>query len=222
VAIIMDGNGRWATARGLPRIKGHKVGVALVEEIIDAAANMGIKHLSFYAFSTENWRRPELEVSIIMSLLRLYLRLFTSKLYEKGIRFHFLGDLETMPEGIKSDALALEEATVDCNEMIFHLAVNYGSRMELVNAVQNCIKDGLKVGEVNESAIEERLWTKGAPNVDLLIRTSGEQRISNFLLWQCAYAEFYFANCHWPDFHKQEFLKALEAFASRERRFGGV
>jgi undecaprenyl diphosphate synthase len=198
------------------------VGVALVEDIIDAAANAGIKHLSFYAFSTENWRRPELEVSVIMSLLRLYLRLFTNKLCEKGIRFHFLGDLETMPEGIKRDALALEEATSRCSEMVFRLAVNYGSRMELVNAVQSCIKDGLRADEVDEAAIEKRLWTNGAPDVDLLIRTSGEQRISNFLLWQCAYAEFYFADCHWPDFNKQEFIKALEAFASRERRFGGV
>jgi undecaprenyl diphosphate synthase len=222
VAIIMDGNGRWATTRGLPRIKGHKAGVALVEEIIDAAANVGVKHLSFYAFSTENWRRPELEVSVIMSLLRIYLRLFTSKLCEKGIRFHFLGDLETMPQGIKRDAIALEEATAHCGEMVFRLAVNYGSRMELVNVLQNCIKDGLRADEVDEAAIESRLWTKGAPDVDLLIRTSGEQRISNFLLWQCAYAEFYFADCHWPDFNKQEFIKALEAFASRERRFGGV
>jgi undecaprenyl diphosphate synthase len=218
----MDGNGRWATARGLPRIKGHKVGVALVEDIIDAAATAGIKHLSFYAFSTENWRRPELEVSVIMSLLRLYLRLFTGRLCEKGIRFHFLGDLETMPDGIRRDALALEEATASCDKMVFRLAVNYGSRMELVNAVQRCIKDGLRADEVDEAAIEKRLWTKGAPDVDLLIRTSGEQRISNFLLWQCAYAEFYFADCHWPDFNKQEFIKALDAFASRERRFGGV
>jgi len=222
VAIIMDGNGRWATARGLPRIKGHKAGVALVEEIVETAANEGIKHLSLYAFSTENWRRPDYEVSIIMSLLRLYLRLFTNSLRRRGIRFHFLGDLESMPEGIKVDALALEAATANEKEMVFHLAVNYGSRMELVAAVQSCIKDGLKAEDVDESAIEGRLLTKGVPDVDLLIRTSGELRISNFLLWQCAYAEFYFADCHWPEFNCGQFRKALESFATRERRFGGV
>ena len=222
VAIIMDGNGRWAKAKGLPRVKGHKAGVALVEEIVDAAANAGVKHLSLYAFSTENWRRPDTEVAVIMSLLRHYLRLVTNTLCEKGIRFHFLGDLETMPEGIKRDALALETATADGRELVFHLAVNYGSRMELINAIQCCIKDKLNADEIDEQAIESRLWTKGAPDVDLLIRTSGEQRISNFLIWQCAYAEFYFADCHWPDFHKDEFDKALKAYASRERRFGGV
>lgn len=222
VAIIMDGNGRWATARGLPRIKGHKAGVALVEEIVEAAANAGVRHLSLYAFSTENWRRPDSEVSFIMSLLRLYLRLFTNSLRRNGIRFHFLGDLESMPEGIKTDVLALEATTKKENKMVFHLAVNYGSRMEMVSAVQSCIRDGLKAKDVDESAIESRLWTKGIPDVDLLIRTSGELRISNFLLWQCAYAEFYFADCHWPDFNSGEFIKALESFASRERRFGGV
>ncbi|MCL1893493.1 MAG: polyprenyl diphosphate synthase [Holophagaceae bacterium] len=222
VAIIMDGNGRWAKDKGLPRIKGHKAGVARVEEIVEVAANSGVKHLSLYAFSTENWRRPESEVSVIMCLLRLYLRLYTNSLHRKGIRFHFLGDIEGMPEGIRADALALEIATAGENGMVFHLAVNYGSRMELVNAIKKCISDGLEVADINETTVEERLLTKGVPPVDLLIRTSGEQRISNFLLWQCAYAEFYFADCHWPDFNKAEFQKAMESFASRERRFGGI
>jgi undecaprenyl diphosphate synthase len=218
----MDGNGRWATARGLPRIKGHKAGVALVEEIVDIALSAKIKHLSLYAFSTENWRRPDQEISVIMSILRLHLRLVKNKLCEKGIRFHFLGDLESMPEGIKTDARALEEATAAGTELVFHLAVNYGSRMELLSAVQQCIRDGLSSDEVNESTFESRLWTKDVPDVDLLIRTSGEKRISNFLLWQSAYAEFYFADCHWPDFNRDEFHKALEAFAARKRRFGGI
>lgn len=222
VAIIMDGNGRWAKSRGLPRVKGHKAGVALVEEIVDAAAKAGVQHLSLYAFSTENWRRPELEITVIMSILRLYIRLVKHRLCQNGIRFHFLGDIESMPEGIKADARALEEATKDNSTMTFHLAVNYGSRPELVNAVKKCIADGLTADQIDEAAIEERLWTKGTPDVDLLIRTSGEQRISNFLLWQCAYAEFYFASCHWPDFTREEFNKALEAFSVRERRFGGV
>jgi len=222
VAIIMDGNGRWATARGLPRIKGHKAGVAMVGEILDAAVSAGVKHLSLYAFSTENWRRPDAEVSVIMSILRFYLRLFTNILKDKGVRFHFLGDLEGLPEGIQRDALALEAATAGASKLVFHLAVNYGSRIELVNAVRSCVRDGLKPEDINESAIYSRLWTAGVPDVDLLIRTSGEMRISNFLLWQCAYAEFYFTDCHWPDFQKEQFNRALEAFAARERRFGGI
>jgi undecaprenyl diphosphate synthase len=222
VAIIMDGNGRWANSRGLPRVKGHKAGVALVEEIVEAAAQAGVKHLSLYAFSTENWRRPDLEITMIMSILRLYIRLVKNRLCENGIRFHFLGDLESMPEGIKIDARALEAATKGNSVMTFHLAVNYGSRHELVSAVQKCISDGLGADQINEAAIEERLWTSEVPDVDLLIRTSGEQRISNFLLWQCAYAEFYFADCHWPDFNCEEFSKALKAYSLRERRFGGI
>ena len=222
VAIIMDGNGRWAKERDLPRIKGHKAGVAVVEEIIDAALSAGIGHLSLYAFSTENWRRPDMEVSVIMSILRFFLRQFTSKLQKKGIRFHFLGDLETMPQGIQMDARCLEKATAAGTKMVFHLAVNYGSRAEIAKAARACIEDGLKAGDIDESAISERLWTKGVPDVDLLIRTSGEQRISNFLLWQCAYAEFFFADCHWPDFNRDQFCKAMESYTSRERRFGGV
>ncbi|MDR0498551.1 MAG: di-trans,poly-cis-decaprenylcistransferase [Holophagales bacterium] len=222
VAIIMDGNGRWAAGRGLPRIKGHKAGTAVIEEIIDTAVKMGIKHLSLYAFSTENWRRPEPEVSVIMSLLRFYLRLHISRFCNKGVRFHFLCDLEAMPESIQRDVIEVETATAKESEMVFHLAVNYGSRAELVKAVQSCIKDGLKPEAIDESTISSRLWTAGVPDVDLLIRTSGELRISNFLLWQCAYAEFYFADCHWPDFNQNRFRDALEAFASRDRRFGGI
>jgi undecaprenyl diphosphate synthase len=218
----MDGNGRWANSRGLPRIKGHKAGVALVEDIVDAAAKAGVKHLSLYAFSTENWRRSDSEITVIMSILRQYMRMVKNRLCENGIRFHFLGDLESMSEGIQVDARDLETATEGNSAMTFHLAVNYGSRLELARATKKCIADGLTAEQIDEAAIEERLWTKGVPDVDLLIRTSGEQRISNFLLWQCAYAEFYFASCHWPDFTREEFNKALEAFSVRERRFGGV
>lgn len=218
----MDGNGRWATGKGLPRIKGHKAGVTVVEEVIDAADGAGVEHLSLFAFSTENWRRPDAEVTAIMSLLRFYLRLFLSKLNKKGIRFHFLGEIETMPDGIRRDALALQTATAGERGMTFHLAVNYGSRMELARAVRACINDGLRPEDVDEQAIGSRLWTAGAPDVDLLIRTSGEQRISNFMLWQSAYAEFYFADCHWPDFGADQFRTALEAYAARQRRFGGI
>jgi undecaprenyl diphosphate synthase len=218
----MDGNGRWAAARGLPRIKGHKAGVAAVEEVIEAALEAGVGHLSLYAFSTENWRRPSAEVSAIMSLLRFYLRLHASRFLGRGVRFHFLGDLGGMPEGIRTDALALEAATASADRMVFHLAVNYGSRAELVRAARSCVEDGVRPEDVDEAAIQARLWTAQAPDVDLLIRTSGEQRVSNFLLWQSAYAEFYFAESHWPDFRAEQFRQALAAFAARERRFGGV
>jgi undecaprenyl diphosphate synthase len=222
VAIIMDGNGRWATARGLPRITGHKAGVAAVEGIIEAALDAGVGHLSLYAFSTENWRRPDAEVSAIMSLLRFYLRLHAGRFLGRGVRFRLLGDLDGLPDGIRADALALEEATRGAGRMVFRLAVNYGSRMELAGAARRCVEDGVKAGDLDESAIQARLWTAGAPDVDLLIRTSGEQRISNFLLWQSAYAELYFADCHWPDFGPERFREALGAFAARERRFGGI
>jgi undecaprenyl diphosphate synthase len=157
-----------------------------------------------------------------MCLLRFYLRLHAGRFAGRGVRFHFLGDLGGMPDGIRADALALEEATRGGGRMAFHLAANYGSRMELARAARACVEDGLGAAEVDEAALQARLWTAGVPDVDLLIRTSGEQRVSNFLLWQCAYAELYFADCHWPDFGGDRFREALEAFAARDRRFGGA
>lgn len=222
VAIIMDGNGRWAGLRGWPRIKGHKEGVRAVEDILDAAAEAGIQHLSVYAFSTENWKRPSMEVSALMALLRMYLRMFLPKLRRKGIRFHHLGSLEGLPEGIQRDIRSLEETTAGHPGMVFHLAVNYGSRLEITQAARRCVQDGLSAEAITEEAIQARLWTAGTPDVDLLIRTSGEQRISNFLLWQAAYAEFYITDCLWPDFRGPQLMEALEAYANRERRFGGI
>lgn len=222
VAIILDGNGRWAAQRGWPRIKGHKEGVKTVEEILEAASDRGIQHLSLYAFSTENWKRPELEVAALMALLRLYLRMFLPKLRAKQIRFHHLGSTEGLPDGILKDIRALEAETASHTGMVFHLAVNYGSRLELVQAARRCVEEGLRPEAIDEKAIEDRLWTAGVPDVDLLIRTSGEMRISNFLLWQAAYAEFYLTDCLWPDFHPPRLDEALAAYGLRERRFGGV
>ncbi len=222
VAIIMDGNGRWAAQRGWPRIKGHKAGVQTVERILEAAADAGIRHLSLYAFSTENWKRPALEVGALMALLRMYLRMFVSQLGRKGIRFHHLGSLEGMPAGIQADIRHLEQATATNPGMTFHLAVNYGSRLELVQAARRCVADGLAPEALDEAALEARLWTAGIPDVDLLIRTSGEHRISNFLLWQSAYAELYMTDLLWPDFGPQALTAALEDYAQRERRFGGL
>jgi len=222
VAIIMDGNGRWAAQRGWPRIKGHKAGVQAVERILEAAADAGIQHLSLYAFSTENWKRPALEVGALMALLRMYLRMFVHQLSKKGIRFHHLGALDGMPAGIQADVKALEAATAQNPGMTFHLAVNYGSRLELSQAARRCLEDGLRPDQVDEAALAARLWTAGVPDVDLLIRTSGEHRISNFLLWQSAYAELYLTDLLWPDFGPAELKEALEDYAQRERRFGGI
>jgi undecaprenyl diphosphate synthase len=222
VAIIMDGNGRWAAQRGWPRIKGHKAGVQAVELILEAASDAGIQHLSLYAFSTENWKRPALEVGALMALLRMYLRIFLPQLTKKGIRFKHLGSKEGMPEGILRDIQSLEEATAHNIGMTFHLAVNYGSRLELAQAARRCVEEGLRPDQVDEAALEARLWTAGVPDVDLLVRTSGEHRISNFLLWQSAYAELYMTDDLWPDFGPAQLQAALDDFAQRERRFGGI
>jgi undecaprenyl diphosphate synthase len=218
----MDGNGRWAAQRGWPRIKGHKAGVQAVQEILDTACDLGIEHLTLYAFSTENWKRPGLEVAMLMALLRMHLRMFLPKLRRRGIRFHHLGAAEGLPPGILRDLRALEAQTASHTGMVFHLAVNYGSRLELVHAAKRCLEDGLRPGDLDEAALGQRLWTAGAPDVDLLIRTSGEHRISNFLLWQAAYAEFFMTDCLWPDFRGPQLREAVAAFSQRERRFGGI
>jgi len=222
VALIMDGNGRWAAQRGWPRIKGHKAGVQAVQEILDAAADLGIEHLTLYAFSTENWKRPGLEVTMLMALLRMHLRMFLPKLRSRQIRFHHLGAREGLPPGIHQDLCRLEDLTAAHRGMTFHLAVNYGSRLELVQAARRCVQDGLAPEAVTEAALAQRLWTAGVPDVDLLIRTSGELRLSNFMLWQAAYAEFYVTECLWPDFRGPELQAAVEAYGQRQRRFGGI
>jgi len=222
VALIMDGNGRWAAQRGWPRIKGHKAGVQAVQEILETASDLGIEHLTLYAFSTENWKRPGLEVAMLMALLRMHLRMFLPKLRSKGIRFHHLGSVEGLPSGVRKDLASLEAQTAGHQGMVFHLAVNYGSRLELVHAARRCVEDGLRPEEITEQAIAQRLWTANVPDVDLLIRTSGELRISNFMLWQAAYAEFFMTECLWPDFRGPQLRAAVEAYGQRERRFGGI
>lgn len=222
VAIIMDGNGRWAAQRGWPRIKGHKEGGRAVQDVLEAASDLGIRHLTLYAFSTENWKRPPQEVASLMSLLRMYLRMFLPKLQAKGIRFHRLGAREGLSAGVLKDLDVLETRTAAHTGMVFHLAVNYGSRLELAQAARRCLEDGLAPEAVDEEALATRLWSAGTPDVDLLIRTSGELRLSNFLLWQAAYAEFYPTECLWPDFRGPQLQEALEAYANRERRFGGL
>ncbi|MGA2082463.1 MAG: polyprenyl diphosphate synthase [Holophaga sp.] len=222
VAIIMDGNGRWASLRGWPRIKGHKAGVQAAYDILETASALGIEHLTLYAFSTENWKRPEREVTMIMALLRMYLRMFLPRLRASGIRFHHLGAREGLPDGVCRDLAGLEAQTAGHQGMVFHLAVNYGSRLELAIAARRCLEDRLEPGEVTEEAMAARLWTAGVPDVDLLIRTSGELRISNFMLWQSAYAEFFLTDCLWPDFRGPQLREAVAAYAQRARRYGGL
>ena len=222
VAIIMDGNGRWAAQRGWTRIKGHKMGVQAVDDVLEEAARLGIRHLSLYAFSTENWKRPVAEVSALMAMLRMYLRIFVPKLTANGIRFHHIGDRSGLPAGVAADIATLEARTAHLDRMTFHLAVNYGSRLEILQAAQRCLEDRLAPEALDEAAFQARLWTGDAPDVDLLIRTSGELRVSNFLLWQAAYAEFYVTETLWPDFRAAGLREALDAYAQRERRFGGL
>ena len=222
VAIIMDGNGRWAAQRGWPRTRGHKAGVRAAEDVLEAASVLGIRHLTLFAFSTENWKRPSAEVAMLMALFRAYLRMFLPQLRAQRIRFHHVGALEGLPEGLQRDIRNLEEETKTHDGMVFHLAVNYGSRLELVQAARRCVEDGLPACEIDEQALAARLWTAGIPDVDLLIRTSGEMRISNFLLWQSAYAEFYVTDCLWPDFRAPQLQEALDEYSRRERRFGGL
>jgi undecaprenyl diphosphate synthase len=222
VAIIMDGNGRWAAQRGLSRVKGHKMGVLAVDDVLETAARLGIRHLSLYAFSTENWKRPAAEVTALMTMLRMYLRIFVPKLVENRIRFHHIGEKAGLPPGVAADIATLEARTAGLDRMTFHLAVNYGSRLEILQAARRCLAEGLDPETLDEPAFQARLWTAEAPDVDLLIRTSGELRISNFLLWQAAYAEFYVTETLWPDFRGGGLREALEAYAQRERRFGGL
>lgn len=224
VGIIMDGNGRWATSRRLPRVAGHKKGVERVNEITEFAVKCGLHALTLYAFSDENWRRPEEEVSALMSLLRWYLKAERKKILDNNIRFRLLGDRGKLSSDILEMAIQLEDESASNTGLNLCIALSYGSRGEILRAVRRVL-DKINSGElypadIDEQTFEDHLDTAGLPNVDLVIRTSGEQRISNFLLWQSAYAEYFFDATPWPDFTQELFVTALKQFASRERRFG--
>ena len=226
VAIIMDGNGRWAEKRGLSRIEGHKRGVERVDEIVEEASRIGIKYLTLFAFSTENWKRPEYEVSFLMDLLKLYLETKKEKMLKNNIRFNVMGRIDGLPADVREKIEEVLEATRGCDGLVLTLALNYGGRAEIVDAVRKLIKrlsdNGLKPEEVDEEIFSRFLYCPWLPEPDLLIRTSGEQRISNFMLWQLAYTELYFTPVLWPDFTREEFLRAIEDYKRRERRFGGL
>ncbi|MGL5296369.1 MAG: isoprenyl transferase [Culicoidibacterales bacterium] len=226
VAIIMDGNGRWAKQRGLPRTAGHKKGVGIIESIVEAAGQTGVEMLTVYAFSTENWNRPEDEISYIMSLPERFFASFMPKVMEANMQLRCIGDLSRLTPKVQTIIQDAMEQSADNTGMIFNIAVNYGGRLELVRATQKIAqevaKGTLAVEEINEAIIGSHLYTPELPDVELLIRTSGEERVSNFLLWQIAYAEFYFTDTLWPDFTPDEFHRALYAYQNRDRRKGGL
>ncbi|MCJ8520536.1 undecaprenyl diphosphate synthase [Pseudorhizobium tarimense] len=226
VAIIMDGNGRWAKQRGLPRTIGHNKGVETVRETVRAAGEAGVKYLTLFAFSSENWSRPESEVEDLLGLLRRFIRRDLADLHRENIRIRIIGERENLRSDILPLLLEAEETTRNNTAMTLVIAFNYGSRNEIARAVAKIAKEvqagSIKPDEVSPEMISERLDTADIPDPDLIIRTSGEERLSNFLLWQAAYSEFVFLPCYWPDFDRQQFHDALRIFASRDRRFGGL
>jgi undecaprenyl diphosphate synthase len=222
VAIIMDGNGRWAKKRWLPRSAGHRAGVEVLTPILEAAGRAGVRSLTLYAFSTENWTRPDEEVSGLMSLFIEKAKTKVPELHKRGARLRFVGRTEGLSERIRAAAREAEEMTAENDDLDVYVALNYGGRSELVDAARRMISADLSPDEVDEETFASYLYAPEAPEVDLVIRTSGELRVSNFLLWQIAYAEFYITETLWPDFSAEEFLKAIESYASRSRRRGGV
>jgi len=222
IGIIMDGNGRWAEIRGLPRIEGHRRGVERTKEIIEFSVEIGIKALTLYAFSLENWQRPISEVSTLMRLLELYLKKELNLLVEKNIIFRTIGDIHKLPEHIQNIIKDAQWKTSSNNGMILTIALSYSGRDEILRAVKKILKSGLRPEDITEKVFESYLDTVGIPHPDLIIRTSGEKRISNFLIWQGAYSEYYFTDTLWPDFGKEEYLVAIQDFQYRERRFGAI
>jgi len=222
VAIIMDGNGRWAGRRHLPRVEGHRAGIQSVRDVVETSARLGLRVLTLYAFSVENWKRPAAEVSTLMMLLRRYLRSELSILLENNIRFNVIGRLDGLAPEIQAELRDAERRTASNTGLLFNIALNYGGRAEIVDAARAAIAAGLSPDQLTESRFAEFLYTKDQPDPDLLIRTSGEMRISNFLLWQIAYAEIYVTETYWPDFRRRDLLEAIAAYQKRDRRYGGI
>jgi len=219
IAVIMDGNGRWARRRNLPRVAGHKAGIQPVRETVETCARLGLRALTLYAFSVENWKRPRAEVETLWRLLRIYLRAELPEMHRHDIRFTAIGRLDALPDFVRRELDSVIRSTAANRGLQLNLAINYGGRAELVDAVKSLVEEG---AEVTESAISARLYTAGMPDPDLLIRTSGEMRVSNFLLWQIAYAELYVTETLWPDFSRAELLRAILDYQKRDRRFGGI
>jgi undecaprenyl diphosphate synthase len=222
VAIIMDGNGRWAQQKGLPRVSGHRAGTENLREVIEAAVEFGIKYLTIFAFSTENWTRPAEEVQGLMKIFRNMLDRELKNLHENGVQLRHLGCLERIDDILKKKVKEAIQLTKDNDTLILNIAFNYGGRDDILRAVKQCIEEGIDVHSLNDEVFSKYLYTAGSPDPDLIIRTSGEFRLSNFLIWQGAYSEWYFTPTFWPDFGKEDLYQALSAFNERERRYGGV
>ena len=220
--MIMDGNGRWALSRGLPRLAGHKAGTENLRRVIRASVEFGVKYLTIYAFSTENWGRPPEEVKGLMYILEDVIDRELAELNKEGVQLRHIGRLERLAPTLQEKVLDAIELTKNNNRLVLNVAFNYGGRDEIVNAIQKIIKDGIPADEVTDDLVNQYLFTAGVPDPDLIIRTSGELRVSNFLIWQAAYSEWYITPTFWPDFDKEEYRRALEDFANRDRRYGKV
>jgi undecaprenyl diphosphate synthase len=222
IAVIMDGNGRWAAQRHLPRVEGHRAGIDAVRETVEGSARLGIRVLTLYAFSVENWKRPAAEVSTLMLLLKRYLRSELNTLLRNNIRFKVIGRMEDLARDVQGELRDAEAKTAANGGMQFNIALNYGGRAEIVEAARRMAIDGVTPDQIDERRVSSYLYTAGQPDPDLLIRTSGEMRVSNFLLWQIAYAEIWVTDTLWPDFRQKHLLEAILAYQKRDRRFGGV
>lgn len=222
VAIIMDGNGRWAAQRHLPRVEGHRAGIDSVRDVVETSARLGIGALTLYAFSAENWKRPAVEVNALMALLKRYLRLELDALNRNNIRFQVIGRVDELSRDVQQELDAGRQATGRNTGMRFNIALNYSGRAEIVDAARRAIEVGVKPSDLDERRFAEFLYTAGQPDPDLLIRTSGEMRVSNFLLWQIAYAEIWVTDTLWPDFRRRHLLEGVLAYQKRDRRYGGI
>jgi len=226
VAVIMDGNGRWAKQRHKQRVEGHRAGIESVRDVVETSARLGLEVLTLYAFSAENWKRPKAEVSTLMGLLKRYLRAELDTLLRNNIRFKVIGRPDAAPADVRQELARGMERTRDSTGLQFNIALNYSGRAEIVDAVrrlaEELLVEGKAVGDIDETALASHLYTAGQPDPDLLIRTSGEMRISNFLLWQIAYSEIWVTDVLWPDFRRKHLLQAIAAFQQRERRYGGI
>ena len=222
VAIIMDGNGRWATQRGLPRAAGHRAGTENIRRVIERFADHGVQVLTLYAFSTENWNRPQREVRMLIRLLRYFIRRELENLHRNRIQLRLLGHLETLPEWLQKQVQNAVDLTAENDRMILNICFSYGGRDDILLAVQRIVKEEIPAAEITEDTISKYVATGGLPDPDLLIRTAGDQRISNFLLWQCAYSELYFTDAYWPDFGREDIDIALADYGRRKRKFGGL
>jgi undecaprenyl diphosphate synthase len=222
IAVIMDGNGRWAARKHLPRVEGHRAGIDSVRDIVETSARLGIQVLTLYAFSVENWKRPAAEVSMLMLLLKRYLRLELGTLLRHDIRFKVIGDFDKLARDVQEELREAETKTANNRGMLFNIALNYGGRAEIVEAARRIVAEHVPAEAIDEQRFASYLYTAGQPDPDLLIRTSGEMRVSNFLLWQIAYAEIWVTDTLWPDFRKADLLEAIVAYQKRDRRYGGI